>query len=471
MQIEPDNEVLIAERGRLMRQAWRLWNLHSSGAIPPLNDQVAFEVTLVLGLETPGITDAPVFPYVNRQSRKGSIHSHTDEELRNNAKAAEARHRRRHIAPLGHTLARAAAAAVRRRRVLPPKGRKRRHARRSSSRSTKHWPLPEDPIEEFSPIETLGMASTAQFPPAPANAVPNVPLAGAPIGHAVDHSEAGTLVDAPSSSPFSASSRTCNRLTSEWPEMGEEETPSSSNTTVSASATIGYGPQPVTPTLECNVSLPAAGVAGQPPSMSCVVPFEQRDRAIVVHSQSDDDDDDDDDDGDDDDDDEQPLTHLVNGVDHLSPLLLATLLLSLQVPVTWIAWLPVTVVASPLLLTRSAYKQLRQRKTHWRIGVSVFASAPKTRPTHRFACINPGPARQSSLSFQPTLRDTALLQPTPSAVIPSTAEAAEANGTSPSSSKIEQPDNFDLPPADSLALNSSDTLDATPGWDAPRGMN
>eukprot|EP00971_Amphidinium_carterae_P008678 170674-Amphidinium_carterae.1 len=62
MQIDPGNEVLLAERSRLMRQAWRLWNLHTSGAIPPLDDQVAFEVTLVLGLETPGTTDAPVFP-------------------------------------------------------------------------------------------------------------------------------------------------------------------------------------------------------------------------------------------------------------------------------------------------------------------------------------------------------------------------------------------------------------------------
>eukprot|EP00971_Amphidinium_carterae_P055429 1092609-Amphidinium_carterae.1 len=74
MQFDPGNEVLIAERSRLMRQAWRLWNLHTSGAIPPLDDQVAFEVTLILGLETPATTDAPVFPYVNRQSRKRSIH-------------------------------------------------------------------------------------------------------------------------------------------------------------------------------------------------------------------------------------------------------------------------------------------------------------------------------------------------------------------------------------------------------------
>eukprot|EP00971_Amphidinium_carterae_P258717 5134836-Amphidinium_carterae.1 len=116
MPTDPGNAVLIAERSRLMRQAWRVWNLDSSGAIPPLDDHVAFEVTLVLGLETPGTTDAPVFPYVNRQSRKRSIHSHTEEELRNNAKAAEARQRRRQIAPLGHTLERAAAVAVRRRR-------------------------------------------------------------------------------------------------------------------------------------------------------------------------------------------------------------------------------------------------------------------------------------------------------------------------------------------------------------------
>eukprot|EP00971_Amphidinium_carterae_P056143 1107420-Amphidinium_carterae.1 len=104
MALDPSNEVHAAEKSRLMRQAHRLCELHTTGAIPPLDDQVAFEVTLVLGLETPGNTDAPVFPYVNRQSRKRSIHSHTEEELRNNAKAAEARHRRRQIAPLGHTL-------------------------------------------------------------------------------------------------------------------------------------------------------------------------------------------------------------------------------------------------------------------------------------------------------------------------------------------------------------------------------
>eukprot|EP00971_Amphidinium_carterae_P341738 6480701-Amphidinium_carterae.2 len=328
MQFDPGNEVLIAERSRLMRQAWRLWNLHISGAIPPFDDQVAFEVTLVLALETPGTTDAPVFPYVNRQSRKRSIHSHTEEELRDNAKAAEARHRRRQIAPLGHTLERVAEAAVRRRRVLPPKKRKRSHARRSHPQPAKHWPLPEDPIEDFSPIETPGMASTAQFPPASSTLVPNgnLPIVGALVSHAVDFSDEGTLVDAPSSSPSSASSQTRNRHTSGWPEMGEEEIPSSSNTTVSASATICYGAQQLTPTLECREGQPAAEAAGQIPSMSCVVPSAQRDRAIVVRSQSDDDD-------------EQPLTHLVNGVDHSSPLLLATLLLIIQFPVTWLAWL------------------------------------------------------------------------------------------------------------------------------------
>eukprot|EP00971_Amphidinium_carterae_P008679 170674-Amphidinium_carterae.2 len=63
--------------------------------------------------------------------------------------------------------------------------------------------------------------------------------------------------------------------------MGEEETPSSSNTTVSASATICYDAQPLTPTFECREGMPAAEAAGQKSSMSCVVPAAQRDRAIM----------------------------------------------------------------------------------------------------------------------------------------------------------------------------------------------
>eukprot|EP00971_Amphidinium_carterae_P335705 6471691-Amphidinium_carterae.2 len=69
------------------------------------------------------------------------------------------------------------------------------------------------------------------------------------------------------------------------------------------------------------------------------------------------------------------------------------------------------------------------------------------------------------------MRDTALTQSPPSAANPSTAEAAEVNGESPNASGAEQIDNFDPSPVGSVTLNASDTLDATPGWGAPRGMN
>eukprot|EP00971_Amphidinium_carterae_P067046 1327421-Amphidinium_carterae.1 len=88
--------------------------------------------------------------------------------------------------------------------------------------------------------------------------------------------------------------------------------------------------------------------------MSCVVPTLQRERAIVVPTQSEEEED------------ELPLTRLINGADHLSPLLLASLVFFLQLPATWLAWLPVTIVMSPLLLTRTAYHRLKRmrRTTH-----------------------------------------------------------------------------------------------------------
>eukprot|EP00971_Amphidinium_carterae_P161601 3203841-Amphidinium_carterae.1 len=128
LELEPNNAVHLAARDRLLRQARRLWELQNTGAIPPLDGQTALELTVVLGLDPPVETEAPVFPFVDRRFRKRALHSHTAEELRNHA---EARHRRRNIAPLGHALAQAAEAAKRRRRVLPPKrGRWRRPLQR-----------------------------------------------------------------------------------------------------------------------------------------------------------------------------------------------------------------------------------------------------------------------------------------------------------------------------------------------------
>eukprot|EP00971_Amphidinium_carterae_P185351 3680391-Amphidinium_carterae.1 len=129
------------------------------------------------------------------------------------------------------------------------------------------------------------MASTEQFLLASSTIVPELPIVGASGSLVVNNSDEGTLVDETSSSPSSASSQTCDRQTSGWPEMGEEETPSSSNNTVSASATICYGASRLTSPMECSQSQQTAEVARQTPSMSCIVPTEQRDSAIVVQSQ------------------------------------------------------------------------------------------------------------------------------------------------------------------------------------------
>eukprot|EP00971_Amphidinium_carterae_P200577 3980278-Amphidinium_carterae.2 len=466
LQIHPDDEVLLADRARLMRQARRLWNLHSTGAIPPLDDQVAFDVTLVLGLETPGTTDAPVFPYVNRQSRKRSIHSRTEEELRNNAKAAEARHRRRHIAPSGHALTVTAEAVPRRRRVLPPKKRRWNQKLRKQASGNRHMPLLDDPIEDFSPVETPGMASTAQLPtPIQVEGV-QVSLAEMPINPATTHTVADTLVDASCSSSSSTSTKSGDRHTTKWTEMGEEEPVSSDNSTISASATLCYDRQQQLSHPAGDVTQVSAEAEEQLPSMSCTVPTWQRDRAIVVRSQSDDDD-------------ELPLTHLVNGADHLSPLLLASLALLLQAPVTWLTWLPVAMIASPILLTKSAYKclQHRRRSTFWRVGVSVFTATPKARPKHRFACVrigeaaNPGPARQVSLSFQPTMRDSTPTQAMTPASLPPTAEAVEDSGIPLSSLEPEQLADLDTSRGEAIRQDSLVPSEETPGWDAPRGMH
>eukprot|EP00971_Amphidinium_carterae_P316218 6285415-Amphidinium_carterae.3 len=100
-----------------------LWNLHTTGAIPPLSEQVTLELHVVLGIADPIPVDAPVFLWTDRQTRKRALHAHTEEELQSHARAAEARHRRRHIAPSGHTTPLAAEAAMRRRRILPAKPR------------------------------------------------------------------------------------------------------------------------------------------------------------------------------------------------------------------------------------------------------------------------------------------------------------------------------------------------------------
>eukprot|EP00971_Amphidinium_carterae_P166364 3297064-Amphidinium_carterae.1 len=467
LQIHPEDEVLLANRARLIRQARRLWNLHTTGAIPPLSGQVTLELTAVLGLASPGATDTPVFPYVDRQSRKRSLHAHTAEELQTNAKAAEVRHRRRQIAPLGHTLPLTAEAVVRRRRVLPPKSRKRNCKFRKTNDVERHMPLPEDPIEDFSPVETPGMASSAQLPPTLLADDAQLPYVVMPDHTAEFPPEVETEVDIASSTSSSSSSSGGNRCTTGWTEEEEEESVSTGNSTTSASATLRYDAQSPSTCPDRTATQHSAEADAQLPSMSCVVPAWQRDRAIMLPSQSEDEED------------ELPLTHLINGVDHLSPLLLASLVLFLQLPSTWLAWLPVTIVMSPLLLTRTAFHCLmRMRKaTHWRIGVSVYHSAPRTRPTHHFASVrigeasHPGPARQISLSFQSTVRDTDLPHSTPTEDPPPTAEAAEESNVLSGFRHTEPPADVVTPPVESQMQVTLATMDDTPGWDAPRGMN
>eukprot|EP00971_Amphidinium_carterae_P189045 3752886-Amphidinium_carterae.1 len=66
LEFDPNNAVYLAARERLMRQARRLWELHDTGAIPPLDGQIILELTVVLGLDPPEATAPPVFPYVDR---------------------------------------------------------------------------------------------------------------------------------------------------------------------------------------------------------------------------------------------------------------------------------------------------------------------------------------------------------------------------------------------------------------------
>eukprot|EP00971_Amphidinium_carterae_P291823 5792925-Amphidinium_carterae.1 len=418
LELEPDNAVRLAARDRLLRQARRLWELRESGAIPPLDDQVILELTVVLGLNPPDATETPLFPYADRKFRKRAIHSHTIEELRDNAEAAEARHRRRNIAPLGHALARAAEAAKRRRRILPPK---RGKWSRSMQQQHRHMPLEEDPIEDFSPIETPGLASTDQLPAATTETTSLVVLADAVASDSAQIIHADTIVDSTDASSSSAESTPQGRQTSTWPELAEEEELSSGNSTVSSFSTICYTPQPHDPSSAQDDSQPAEA-AGQSPSMSCVVPSALRARAISIDSRSDDDD-------------NEPLIHLVNGTEHLSPLLLVSLLLLLQAPFSWLAWLPAAVVACPLLVTKTGLKRIqRQRRLlHIYVSISVCSSTPKIRPVHRFAGVrigeasNPGPARQSTLSFPSTLRDNDDMLSVPMEVAATSAEADTVN--------------------------------------------
>eukprot|EP00971_Amphidinium_carterae_P185066 3675060-Amphidinium_carterae.1 len=319
LELFPGDEVLLADRARLVRQAHRLWQLHTSGAIPPLSQQVQLELTLVLGLAHPDAAEPPLFPYVDRQSRKRSLHIHTANELQTHAEAAEARHRRRQIAPVGHARPITAEAVKRRRRVLPPK---RGKWNRALPRQGNNWPLVDDPIEEFSPLETPGLSSTDVLPAAGmdnSNTLDNVEAVINATMHAGEVvREVETLIDS-TETPSSVSSSTVqDRRTSIWPELAEEEELSSGNSTVSTFSTACYDAQPRSPLLEEDEH-PAAEAVEQHPSMSCVVSSALRARAISVASHSDDDD-------------YAPLTHLVNGTDHISPLLLVSLLLLLQMP-------------------------------------------------------------------------------------------------------------------------------------------
>eukprot|EP00971_Amphidinium_carterae_P304441 6050120-Amphidinium_carterae.1 len=163
----------------------------------------------------------------------------------------------------------------------------------------------------------------------------------------------------------------------------------SGNTTVSSSERICYTEPMATRRNECHSDTQTAEADGSAPSMSCVVPSSQRETAISVRSGSDDDD-------------YAPLTHLVNRADSISPVTLAMLVLFLQCPCTWLGWLPVAAVTTPLMVTKAVFRWLvrtLRRSLQW-FAISVYHIPPRHRPTHRFACIrvgeasNPRPSRQ-----------------------------------------------------------------------------
>eukprot|EP00971_Amphidinium_carterae_P043853 863033-Amphidinium_carterae.1 len=443
LELEPDNVVNLAARDRLLRQAQRLWELHTTGAIPPLDGQTTLELTVVLGYDPPDATNPPVFPYVDRKYRKRALHSHTAEELRNHAEAAEARHRRRHIAPLGHALAQAAEAAKRRRRIIPPK---RGRWNRPLQSQRKHMPLEDDPIEEFSPLETPGMSSTDQLPVAAPEPHHELVPTAEDACDTIQPTAADTIVNTSDSSSSSASSSSqLNRQTGEWPELGEEEEVSSGDATVSSFSTVCYDAQTHSP-LVVALERPHSAEVGQTPSMSCVVSSTLRARAIMVSSHSDDDD-------------NEPLIHLA--------------------PSSWLTWFPAAVVACPLLVTKAGLKRLQRRWRHLysHMGISVYSSKPKTRPVHRFAgiCIgeasNPGPPRLSIMSLLSASSrdlDSSSNVPAEESLLP--AEAAGLAVHSPHDEDLPQPTStISLAPTDIQAAVSS--WEDTPGWDAPRGMN
>eukprot|EP00971_Amphidinium_carterae_P257727 5115867-Amphidinium_carterae.1 len=92
-------------------------------------------------------------------------------------------------------------------------------------------PLEDDPIEDFSPIETPGMASTDQLQVVATAADSALCAAGAGANEVVHLTAADTIVNTSESSSSSTSSPPCDRQTSEWPEMGEEEEIASGNVT------------------------------------------------------------------------------------------------------------------------------------------------------------------------------------------------------------------------------------------------
>eukprot|EP00971_Amphidinium_carterae_P131800 2610503-Amphidinium_carterae.2 len=476
LELFPGDEVLLADRARLVRQAHRLWQLHTSGAIPPLNGQVQLELTLVLGIAHPELAETPLFPYVDRQSRKRSLHVHTVHELQTNAEAAEARHRRRHIAPVGHAKPLAAEAVKRRRRVIPPK-RGRWH--RALSKQRRNMPLEEDPIEDFSPHETPGLSSTDVLPaagistgntPNAAEAViNNTRLTGA-AGRPAD-----TLVDSTDVNSSVSSPAILDRHTSAWPELAEEEELSSGNSTVSTSSTVRYDSRmcPSIPPEGAHLAAEAVGqhpACAQPPSMSCMVPARQRDDAIEVASHTSDSDD-------------RPLLHLVNAADHLSPLVLAFLVLGLQFPHAWNGLLDMAFVGIPPFLARCVARRLLRKLggAFWSCSWHIGRRVPYVRPKHRFAQVrigeakNPGPARQSQLSFVSStqaatsvgevasteVEDTNMDQHTPS--FP--AEAAIATEVLPHGAHA-----LTGEISESVWVMPS-TESNTPDMDAPRGMH
>eukprot|EP00971_Amphidinium_carterae_P287631 5709936-Amphidinium_carterae.1 len=284
LELFPQDAILLADRARLIRQAQRLWQLHNSGDIPPLSGQVTLELTLVLGLAHPEAAETPVFPYVDRQSRKRSLHIHTVNELQTNAEAAEARHRRRQIAPAGHARPLAAEAVKRRRRILPPK---RGRWNRALSQQRRNLPLAEDPIEDFSPCETPGLSSTDVLPAAGIDTLNTLDTVEAVINDPTNVGEvvreAETLVNSTDAFSSVSSPTMQDRQTSTWPELAEEEELSSGNSTVSTFSTVCYDAQTRSSLPEEN-DHPTAEAVGQNPSMSCVVPSALRARAISVAS-------------------------------------------------------------------------------------------------------------------------------------------------------------------------------------------